>query len=50
MQIGDLVRHKVYKECFGVVTFVGLHRVIFYSVKDGGPFSTYHRYVEALCK
>jgi len=50
MKVGDLVRHKVYKEYFGIVTFVSLHRVIFYSAKDASPFSTYHRYVEVICK
>ena len=50
MQIGDLVRHTIYKEYFGIVTFIDAHRVIFYSAKHAEPFSTYHRFVEVLCK
>ena len=50
MKVGDLVRHTVYKEYFGIVTFVGLNRVIFYSAKDASHCSAYNRFVEAICK
>ena len=50
MKIGDLVRHKVYREYFGVITFVSEQRVIFYTASDGLPFSTYRRYVEVVCE
>ena len=46
----ELLRHTIYKEYFGIVTFIDAHRVIFYSAKHAEPFSTYHRFVEVLCK
>jgi heat shock protein HspQ len=48
MQVGDLVRHKLYHQYFGVITYVDEHRVTFHTASDGLPFSTYIELVETL--
>jgi heat shock protein HspQ len=50
MQVGDLVRHKLYPEYFGIVTQVAKHRITFYCTQKLRPWNTYPQHLEKLCK